>query len=71
LQEPERLEEKLSPAPIEELPDGAVTASIGRASFPRDGDIGLLIDKTAMVPMRNRHYQDCSWSMTIPRSAWS
>jgi diguanylate cyclase len=34
----ERLEDKLNTAPIEELPDGAVTASIGRASFPRDGD---------------------------------
>jgi diguanylate cyclase len=34
----ERLEDKLNNAPIEELPDGAVTASIGRASFPRDGD---------------------------------
>jgi diguanylate cyclase (GGDEF)-like protein len=34
----ERLEDTLSTAPIEELPDGAVTASIGRAAFPRDGD---------------------------------
>ena len=34
----ERIEEKLNTAPIEELPDGAVTASIGRAAFPRDGD---------------------------------
>ena len=34
----ERIEEKLNTAPIDELPDGAVTASIGRAAFPRDGD---------------------------------
>jgi diguanylate cyclase len=34
----ERLEKVLNTAPIEELSDGAVTASIGRASFPRDGN---------------------------------
>ena len=34
----ERIEDTLNTAPIEELPDGAVTASIGRAAFPRDGD---------------------------------
>jgi diguanylate cyclase (GGDEF)-like protein len=33
-----RIEEKLNTAPIEELPDGSITASIGRASFPRDGE---------------------------------
>lgn len=40
----ERIEEKLNAAPIEELADGVVTASIGWASFPRDGDTpeGLL-----------------------------
>ncbi len=34
----ERIEQRLDIAPIEELKDGAVAASIGRASFPRDGD---------------------------------
>jgi diguanylate cyclase len=34
----ERIAEKLNAAPIEELADGAVTASIGQASYPRDGD---------------------------------
>jgi len=34
----ERIEQQLSKAPIPELPDGAVSASIGRAAFPRDGE---------------------------------
>lgn len=33
-----RLEQQLNRAPLDALPDGVVTASIGRAAFPRDGD---------------------------------
>ena len=49
----ERIEDKLNAAPIEGLPDGAVTASIGQASFPRDGDTVTVLLAAADRSMYN------------------